>query len=183
MSTNNLRSNHLYSNEHLHTIEGANGDVGAKIDTYNGLHLLSNYHIVFSLHINKKSVNELEDKFPFDLIHRILVHVNVQSIYSSIKNKAFQNITLDEIDWSNLSNFPCHDYLKGKGCKRPHIVGSCMQYQQKFKPFQYIHSDLFGPVTVASTPEWFISFTDEASKFKWTYLLKKKDDATILHIL
>ena len=42
---------------------------------------------------------------------------------------------------------------------------------------------MFGPVTVATKPEWFISFTDKASKFRWTYLLKKKDDATIVHIL
>ena len=164
-------------------MEDRKGNVAANIDTRNGLHWLSNHHIVFPVSVNKKSVNALKTKFPLDLVHRILGLVNVKSIYSSIKNKTFQNISLDEIDWSNLSNFQCQDCLKGKSRKRPHIVGSRLQYQQIFKPFQYIHSDLFGPVTVASTPEWFISFTDEASKFKWTYLLKKKDDVTILHIL
>lgn len=41
---------------------------------------------------------------------------------------------------------------------------------------------MFRPVTVATKPEWFISFTEEASKFKWTYLLKGKDYAIILHV-
>ena len=73
--------------------------------------------------------------------------------------------------------------MQGKSRKRPHIVGSRLQYQHVFLPFHYIHSDLFGPVNLGTKPEWFISFTDESSKFKWTYLLKKKDEMTILHIL
>lgn len=183
LSTSDLRSHHLFLNERLNTIEDANGDVAANIDSSNGLHWLSNHHIVFPSTATRKSVNALKTKFPLDMIHRILGHVNVQSIYTSIKNKTFNNLSIDEIDWSNLNNFQCQDCLKGKSRKRPHIVGSRLQYQQVFKPFQYIHSDLFGPVTVATKPEWFISFTDEASKFKWTYLLKRKDDATILHVL
>ena len=114
LSTSDLRSNHLFLNERLHTIEDANGNVAANIDTCNGLHWLSNRHIVFPLHVDKKSVHALKTKFPLDLIHRILGHVNVQSIYTSIKNKTFQNITLDEVDWSNLSTFQCQDCLRAK---------------------------------------------------------------------
>ncbi|KAK5962233.1 uncharacterized protein PWA37_000271, partial [Arxiozyma heterogenica] len=76
----------------------------------------------------------------------------------------------------------CQDGLRGESRKSPHIVSPHLPCLHILKPFQYTHSDLFRPVTVVTKPEWIISFTEEASKFKWTYLLKRKDYAIILHV-
>lgn len=150
----------------MHTIDYLDGSVAANITPHNGLHWLSNHHILFPPTDNHKTGNTLKSKFPLDFIQRILGHVNVKTIYNSSKNKTFENITLNDIDWSNLSNFQCEDCMKCKRWNRPHIVSSHLQYQHIFQTFQYTHSGLLGSVTVATKPEWFISFRDEASKFK-----------------
>ncbi|KAK5961912.1 gag-pol fusion protein PWA37_000801 [Arxiozyma heterogenica] len=83
-STSDLHSHHLFLNERLNTIEDANGDVTANINTYNGIHWLSNHYIVFPSTANRKSVNALKTKFPLDLIHRIWVTLMFnQSIHPS----------------------------------------------------------------------------------------------------
>ena len=74
--------------------------------------------------------------------------------------------------------------MKGKATKHKHIVGSRLKYQSNYGPFEYIHSDLFGPVTGVSAvfPTYFISFTDEATRFRWVYPLKNKNSDTIYDI-
>ena len=183
LSTGDLRSHHLYMNERSNTIEDQDGSIAAHFTQNNGLSWLSNRHVIFPKSTSLKTIHSLQTKFPLELIHRLFGHVNVQSLHDSIKNKTIQNISIDDIDWRNLHKFQCVDCMQGKSRKRPHTVGSRLKYQTVYHPFQYIHSDLFGPVHLGSKPEWFISFTDEASKFKWTYLLKNKEASTILHIL
>lgn len=87
------------------------------------------------------------------------------------------------MDWSNLSTFQCIDCMQGKSREHRHTVGSRLKYQQIYLPFQYFHSDFFGPVPSNSIAEWFIFFTDESTKVKWGFLLKHKDEATITHII
>ena len=47
LSTNDLRSHHLFLNERTNTIEDFDGSVAANIISYDGLHWQSNRHIVF----------------------------------------------------------------------------------------------------------------------------------------
>ncbi|CCK70632.1 integrase catalytic domain-containing protein KNAG_0E03750 [Huiozyma naganishii CBS 8797] len=119
------------------------------------------------------------------LIHRLLGHINVQSLYKSIKNKTFQHLELSDIDWGNLAQFQCVDSLQGKSRQHSHIVGSRVKHQEKYSNFEYIHSDLLGQISSPSTntKAWFISFTDEAIRYRWVYKITDKRDTTILHIL
>ena len=54
---------------------------------------------------NNHKINHLIQKFPLGVIHRMLGHVNVKSLQASIKNKTFDHFTMDDIDWSGISNF------------------------------------------------------------------------------
>lgn len=184
LSTSNLRAQGLFMNERHHSLENADGQIAARFITRNDLSWLPVGHIVYPGNARLIVINAIKTKYPLSFIHRLFGHVNVQSIYQPIKNGTFRNINLDDIDWSNISKFQCIYCLQGKSRKQRHVVGSRLQYQTKFSPFKYIHSDLFGPVRVGGTkPEWFISFTDKCSKFRWVFLLKSKEDSTILHII
>lgn len=51
-----------------------------------------------------------------------------------------------------------------------------MDYTKEYYPFEYLHTDLFGPVRCRSSypPQYFIAFTDEITRFRWTYPLYSK---------
>lgn len=46
------------------------------------------------------------------------------------------------------------------------------------KPFEMIHSDVWGPCEVYSVSghRWFVTFIDDFSRYTWLYLLKRKSD-------
>lgn len=76
------------------------------------------------------------------------------------------------------------DCLKGKSRKHNHTVGSRLKYQKIYQPFEYIHSDAFGPVQVSKPyPNSFVAFTDEATRFRWVYPLTDKSADTMPHIV
>lgn len=127
-----------------------------------------------SLQINR--VNNVSTKLSMAFIHRLFGHINIRTIKETIQKQLIKNINIADIDWSNIDKFQCTDCMKGKATKHKHIVGSRLKYQSNYGPFEYIHSDLFGPVTGVSAvfPAYFISFTDEATRFRWVYPLKTK---------
>lgn len=183
LSTSDLNNQGLYMNEGTKYLEDQHGNPEASFTHEQSFNWLPTRHVVFPSNIPTSVVNHLSTKLSLDLVHRLFGHVNVASLYQSLKNQTFRNIDVKDVDWSNLSTFQCVDCLQGKSRKHSHIVGSRLKYQASYKALEYFHSDLFGPVRTANTPQWFISFTDEKSKFKWVFLLKRKDEQTILHIL
>lgn len=111
-------------------------------------------------------------------------HVNIQAIKKSLQKKTYAQMNHDGVDWTNISNFQCEDCMSGKSCKHNHIVGSRTKYQKKYGPFQYIHSDIFGPVNCPGIKElFFITFTDENTRFRWVYFLEDHTGPTVLPII
>ncbi|CCD23648.1 uncharacterized protein NDAI_0B06160 [Naumovozyma dairenensis CBS 421] len=133
---------------------------------------------------HKSQVHALSKKFPLTLVHRLFGHINVKDIRKSIESKLITNIRINDVDWSGIDKFQCKDCLAGKITKHKHIVGSRLKYQKSYEPFEYIHTDLFGPVSGVdiTSPKYFISFTDENTRFRWVFPLKKKDADHILPI-
>ena len=129
-------------------------------------------------------VHNVTKKLSMAFIHRLFGHINIRTIKETIQKKLLKNINISDIGWSNIDQFQCTDCMKGKATKHKHIVGSRLKYQSNYGPFEYIHSDLFGPVTGVSAvfPTYFISFTDEATRFRWVYPLKNKNSDTIYDI-
>ena len=129
-------------------------------------------------------VNHVSKKLKMAFLHRLFGHINIKTIKDSISKKLIKNISLTDVDWSNIDKFQCTDCMKGKSTKHRHIVGSRLKYQNNYGPFQYIHSDLFGPVTgvSATSPTYFISFTDECTRFRWVYPMRTKSADSIYNI-
>ncbi|CCD25831.2 integrase catalytic domain-containing protein NDAI_0G00550 [Naumovozyma dairenensis CBS 421] len=123
-------------------------------------------------------------KFPLTFVHRLFDHINVKDTRKSIESKLITNIRINDVDWTGIDKFQCKDCLAGKLTKHKHIVGSRLKYQKYYEPFEYIHTDLFGPVSGVdiTSPKYFISFTDENTRFRWVFPLKKKDADHILPI-
>lgn len=114
----------------------------------------------------------------------MLGHVNVQSIQASIKNKTFDHFTINDINWSGISNFQCVDFLQGKSRKHNHTVGSRLKYQKIYQPLEYIHSVVFGPVQVSKPYiNSFVTFTDGATRLRWGFPLTDKSADTMRHIV
>lgn len=53
--------------------------------------------------------------------------------------------------------------MKGKTRKHSHIVDHCTKYQQDYAPFEYIHSNIFGPLSnfPSSVSKYFTSSIDK----------------------
>ncbi|CCK67876.1 uncharacterized protein KNAG_0A01870 [Huiozyma naganishii CBS 8797] len=185
LSTHDLEQHGLFLDTRLNILYAANGSSKANVITHNAFRWLPFRYAIFPSTVPSTTINSLLTKYPLDLIHRLLGHINVQSLYKSIKNKTFQHIELSDIDWSNLAQFQCVDCLQGKSRQHSHVVGSRVKHQEKYTKFEYLHSDLLGPITSTSTQtkSWFISFTDEATRYRWVYRLTDKRDTTILHNL
>ncbi|CCD25836.2 integrase catalytic domain-containing protein NDAI_0G00600 [Naumovozyma dairenensis CBS 421] len=130
---------------------------------------------------HKSPVHVLSQKFSLTLIHRLFGHINVRDIKKSIESKSITTIRINDVDWSGIDKFQCKDCLTGKLTKHKHIVGSRLNIKS---PMSYIHTDLFGPVSGVdiTSPKYFISFTDENTRFRWVFPLKKKDADHILPI-
>lgn len=71
-----------------------------------------------------------------------------------------------------------------QGRKHRHVIAHGIKYQEDYAPFEYIHSDIFGPLPhlPSTAPKYFISFIDENTRFRWVYPLKSKDADTITSI-
>ena len=118
------------------------------------------------------------------MVHRLFGHVNIQAIRKSLKNKTFTSMNHDDVDWSNISTFQCEDCMSGKSRQHNHVLGSRTKYQSSYKPFEYLHSDIFGPVNLEGIEDrFFITFTDEATRFRWVFFLKDHTALTLINVL
>lgn len=114
----------------------------------------------------------------------MLAHANAQTIRYSLKNNTITYFNESDVDWSSAIDYQCPDCLIGKSTKHRHIKGSRLKYQNSYEPFQYLHTDIFGPVhnLPKSAPSYFISFTDETTKFRWVYPLHDRREDSILDV-
>ena len=114
-----------------------------------------------------------------EFVHRLFDHINIKDIKSSIERDLIDNLKANQVDWGGIEKFQCPDCLAGKARKHRHIVGSREGYQSKFSKFEFIHTDIFGPVNGfnAPVPKNYISFTDEFIGFRWVYPLSSKNSS------
>lgn len=114
----------------------------------------------------------------------MLGHANAQTIRNSLKNNSITYLKESDVDWSKATTYQCPDCLIGKSTKHRHVKGSRVKYQNSYEPFQYLHTDIFGPVhnLPKSAPSYFITFTDEKTRFQWVYPLHDRREQSILEV-
>lgn len=136
-----------------------------------------------SLLVSPCTINNVRTKFSMAFLHRLFGHINIRTIKETISKKLIQNISLQDVDWTGYDKFQCPDCMKGKASKHKHFIGSRLKYQNDYGAFEYIHTDLFGPVSDVSAiaPLYFISFTDEATRFRWVYPLQTKSAEAVYY--
>ncbi|KAG0159435.1 hypothetical protein PDIDSM_6957 [Penicillium digitatum] len=76
--------------------------------------------------------------------------------------------------------FPCAPCIKGKG----HALPFGEERSIRSKPGEFIHLDVWGPISIASHggEHYFVTFTDDATRFTWLFLLKSRSQVTEVYI-
>ncbi|KAG0156252.1 hypothetical protein PDIDSM_3429 [Penicillium digitatum] len=109
-----------------------------------------------------------------DLAHRRACHAGedrvrkMETFADGIKLKKGAGVT-----------FPCAPCIKGKGHALPFGKERSIR-----KPGELIHLDVWGPISIASHggEHDFITFTDDATRFTWLFLLKTRSQVTEVYI-
>lgn len=72
--------------------------------------------------------------------------------------------------------FPCAPCIKDKGYALPFVK----ERPIRSKPGEFIHLDVWGPISIASHggERYFITFTDDATRFSWLFLIKSRSQVT-----
>ncbi|EDN59213.1 hypothetical protein SCY_3863 [Saccharomyces cerevisiae YJM789] len=170
------------------TIEQSDGTVLAPIEKYEDFYWVSKKYLLPSNisvpTINNDHTSESTRKYPYPFIHRMLAHANAQTIQYSLKNNTITYCNESYDYWSSAIDYQCPDCVIGKSTKHRHIKGSRLKYQNSYEPCQYLHTDIFGPFhnLPNSAPSYFISFTDETTKFRRVYPLHDRHEDSILNI-
>ena len=130
------------------------------------------------------SINKLAIKLNVPFLHNLFGHINAHDIKTTINRNMISGITSADVDWSGIHFFQFTSCMKGKSTRHKHTIGSCIKYQKEYTPFEYIHTDIFGSMShlPLGTPCYFISFTDESTRFRWTFPLYSKDSQNITPI-
>ena len=188
LSLTELAKKNITANFSNNTLQGSDGTILAPIVEHGDFYWISKDFLVPS-NIPTKTVNNVDNnestqKYPYPLIHRMLGHANARTIRHSLKNNSITYIKESDVDWSNATTYQCPDCLIGKSTKHKHLKGSRLKYQESYEPFQYLHTDIFGPIhhLPKSAPPYFISFTDEMTRFQWVYPLHDRREESILHV-
>ncbi|BAO39299.1 transposon Ty2-F/Ty2-GR2 Gag-Pol polyprotein [Kluyveromyces marxianus DMKU3-1042] len=127
--------------------------------------------------ITPRSVRSAPDKFSLTSIHNMFGHMNINYIRESFRKGLIQGVKEDDVDWTGVSSFQCQYCMEGKAKRNNHYVNARKDYTKEYLPFEYLHTDVFGPVRVQrtrTTPRYFIAFIDEVTKYIWTFPLLHK---------
>ena len=101
------------------------------------------------------------------LWHLRLGHINLNRI-----NRLVKDGPLRELNVGTLLVFK--PYLEGKMTKRPFSAKG----KRSKEPFQLVHSDVCGPLSVQATGgyEYFVTFIDDYSRYDYVYLMHKQSE-------
>lgn len=105
-----------------------------------------------------------------DLWHRRLAHVNVKQIHQFINQST--GIDLPSKEYLSF----CEACVKGKMHRLPHRPRNEVKSTERL---QLVYTDVCGPMQTQSHggSHYFITFTDDYSRYSMTYFLKKKSEA------
>ena len=101
------------------------------------------------------------------LWHLRLGHINLDIINRLVKDGPLRKL--------NAGTLPvCESYLEGKMTKRQFSAKG----ERSKEPFQLVHSDVCGPLSVQSRGgyEYFVTFIDDYSRYGYVYLMQKKSE-------
>ena len=139
-----------------------------------GLYILTpDKHELYNSKLDNNShAKSLKRKFPSTsdayLWHLRLGHINSNKIQRLIKDGLLEPLDFDK--------FPiCESCLEGKMTKRPFNAKG----RRAQELLELVHSDVYGPMLIQARGgyEYFITFTDDYSRFGYVYLMKRKFEA------
>jgi len=135
----------------------------AKGSKIHGLYILEGSTVI--AHTPIASVNNLDIT---KLWHLRLGHVSERGLVELAKQGLLGNEKLNKLDL-------CDNCTLGKQHKVKFGVG----VHKSSRPFEYVHSDLWGPASIKihERGSYFMSIIDDYSRRVWVYILKNKSDA------
>ena len=115
-------------------------------------------------------------KATLPLWHQRLGHVNEKRLKTAIKKRLIVGVDVDKCDANTDIPF-CEACVQSKQTHKPFTTGSSTFVQSK-DILQLIHSDVCGPMSVGSLggARYFVTFTDDYSRFSYIYFLKHKSE-------
>ena len=140
----------------------------------NGLYFLSHmsYDINVIESINDDEHDHLSKKRRFSnetyLWHLRLGHINPNRIHDLVKSEILSSLIFEHIP-------VCESCLEGKMTKRPFKAKGNRATIQ----LELVHTDVCGPMTIQARRgyEYFITFTDDCSRYGYIYLMCLKSEA------
>ena len=105
-----------------------------------------------------------------DLWHQRLAHVNLKQLRQQIESS-------DGVDIQSQGELSfCEACVQGKCHRKPHYPLKAIKSKEKL---QLVHTDVCGPMQTQSFGEsrYFITFSDDYSRYCRTYFLKSKSEA------
>jgi len=132
---------------------------------FNGLYVLDLDNPVYNIENKRLKVNDSNQTY---LWHCRLGHINEKRI-----SKLHKDGYLDKFDFESYSE--CESCLLGKMTKAP-FTGKGKRATERL---ELIHSDVCGPMRVMARGGYyyFITFTDDFSRYGYVYLMKNKSDS------
>jgi hypothetical protein len=108
---------------------------------------------------------------PVILAHRRAAHASENKIRASSKHVVGFNIQKGAL------HGPCEPCLMGKGAALPVSKHNATR-DLGWKPGDLIHTDVCGPISVRghAGSYYFVTFTDQATRFCWVFLLKERSE-------
>ena len=130
-------------------------------------HKLYNFELDNDSHVksSKRKFHSINDAY---LWHLRLGHINPNRIQRLIKDGHLEPLDFDD--------FPvCESCLEDKMTKRPFNAKG----RRAQDLLELVHSDVCGPMSIQARGgyEYFITFTDDYSRFVYVYLMKRKSKA------
>ena len=130
------------------------------------------YHL--NCHASRQNANAVESQkveTKEDVWHRRFGHLGARNLQKLAKEKLVDGF---DYDVSKEINF-CESCTEGKQHRQkfPASSGSTTE-----KPLDLVHSDVCGKINVQSLSgaEYFLTFTDEKTRYVWVYVLKHKSE-------
>ena len=141
-------------------------------DLMNNLYFLSPLsYDINAIEIVENEHNHLAKKRkvsnPTYLWHLRLGHINPNRIHGLLKSGILNFLAFEPIPM-------CESCLEGKMTKRPFKAKG----YRATKPLELVHTDVYGPMRVQARGgyEYFVTFTDDYSRYGFVYLMCKKSE-------
>jgi len=119
------------------------------------------------------NLKDIQDVSKLTLWHQRLGHVNEKRLKTAVKKQLI--VGVDTVDFeSPVTKLPfCEACVEGKQTRKPFHGTANVQTTETL---QLIHSDVCGPMSVGSlgNSRYFVTFTDDYSRFCYVYFLKNK---------